>query len=182
MRIGQGYDVHRLVEGRKLIIGGVDIPYEKGLLGHSDADVLLHAVMDALLGAAALGDIGQHFPDSDERYKGISSMELLKEVGKILQENGYMIENIDSTVIAQRPKLLPYRPQMAENIAAVLGIEKDHVSVKATTEEGLGFTGTGEGISAQAIALLSSVADYAPEDRVGIISGGCGGCPGCRQQ
>lgn len=182
MRIGQGYDVHRLVEGRKLIIGGVDIPYEKGLLGHSDADVLLHAVMDALLGAAALGDIGQHFPNSDERYKGISSIALLKEVGKILQENGYMIENIDSTVIAQRPKLLPYRPQMAENIAAALGIEKEQVSVKATTEEGLGFTGTGEGISAQAIALLSSVADYAPEDRVGIISGGCGGCPGCRQQ
>lgn len=182
MRIGQGYDVHRLVEGRKLIIGGVDIPYEKGLLGHSDADVLLHAVMDALLGAAALGDIGQHFPDSDERYKGISSIALLKEVGKILQENGYMIENIDSTVIAQRPKLLPYRPQMAENIAAALGIEKEQVSVKATTEEGLGFTGTGEGIFAQAIALLSSVADYAPEDRVGIISGGCGGCPGCRQQ
>ena len=182
MRIGQGYDVHRLVEGRKLIIGGVDIPYEKGLLGHSDADVLLHAVMDALLGAAALGDIGQHFPDSDERYKGISSIALLKKVGKILQENGYMIENIDSTVIAQRPKLLPYRPQMAENIAAALGIEKEQVSVKATTEEGLGFTGTGEGISAQAIALLSSVADYAPEDRVGIISGGCGGCPGCRQQ
>ena len=181
MRIGQGYDVHRLVEGRRLIIGGVDIPYEKGLLGHSDADVLLHAVMDALLGAAALGDIGQHFPDSDERYKGISSIALLKEVGKILQENGYMIENIDSTVIAQRPKLLPYRPQMAENIAAALGIEKEQVSVKATTEEGLGFTGTGEGISAQAIALLSSVADYAPEDRVGIISGGCGGCPGCRQ-
>ena len=182
MRIGQGYDVHRLVEGRKLIIGGVDIPYEKGLLGHSDADVLLHAVMDALLGAAALGDIGQHFPDSDERYKGISSIALLKEVGKILQANGYMIENIDSTVIAQRPKLLPYRPQMAENIAAALGIEKEQVSVKATTEEGLGFTGTGEGISAQAIALLSSVADYTPEDRVGIISGGCGGCPGCRQQ
>ena len=182
MRIGQGYDVHRLVEGRRLIIGGVDIPYEKGLLGHSDADVLLHAVMDALLGAAALGDIGQHFPDSDERYKGISSIALLKKVGKILQENGYMIENIDSTVIAQRPKLLPYRPQMAENIAAALGNEKEQVSVKATTEEGLGFTGTGEGISAQAIALLSSVADYAPEDRVGIISGGCGGCPGCRQQ
>lgn len=182
MRIGQGYDVHRLVEGRKLILGGVEIPYEKGLLGHSDADVLLHAVMDALLGAAALGDIGQHFPDSDERYKGISSVELLKEVGKILQENGYLIENIDSTVIAQRPKLLPYRPQMAKNIADALGIEPDQVSVKATTEEGLGFTGTGEGISAQAIALLSSVADYAPEDRVGVISGGCGGCPGCKQQ
>lgn len=182
MRIGQGYDVHRLVEGRKLILGGVEIPYEKGLLGHSDADVLLHAVMDALLGAAALGDIGQHFPDSDERYKGISSVELLKEVGKILQENGYLIENIDSTVIAQRPKLLPYRPQMAKNIADALGIEPDQVSVKATTEEGLGFTGTGEGVSAQAIALLSSVADYAPEDRVGVISGGCGGCPGCKQQ
>ena len=182
MRIGQGYDVHRLVEGRKLILGGVEIPYEKGLLGHSDADVLLHAVMDALLGAAALGDIGQHFPDSDERYKGISSVELLKDVGKILQENGYLIENIDSTVIAQRPKLLPYRPQMAKNIADSLVIEPDQVSVKATTEEGLGFTGTGEGISAQAIALLSSVADYAPEDRVGVISGGCGGCPGCKQQ
>ena len=182
MRIGQGYDVHRLVEGRDLIIGGVKIPYEKGLLGHSDADVLLHAVMDALLGAAALGDIGQHFPDSDERYKGISSVELLKDVGKILQENGYLIENIDSTVIAQRPKLLPYRPQMAKNIADALGIEPDQVSVKATTEEGLGFTGAGEGISAQAIALLSSVADYAPEDRVGVISGGCGGCPGCKQQ
>mgnify|MGYP000556778177 FL=1 len=182
MRIGQGYDVHKLVPDRELILGGVTIPYEKGLLGHSDADVLLHAIMDALLGAAALGDIGKHFPDTDPEYKGISSIALLKEVGKILQENGYMIENIDSTVIAQRPKLLPYRPQMAENIAAALGIEKEQVSVKATTEEGLGFTGTGEGISAQAIALLSSVADYAPEDRVGIISGGCGGCPGCRQQ
>ena len=182
MRIGSGYDVHKLAEGRDCIIGGVKIPYEKGLLGHSDADVLLHAIADALLGAAALGDIGKHFPDTDPAYKGISSIALLKEVGKILQENGYMIENIDSTVIAQRPKLLPYRPQMAENIAAALGIEKEQVSVKATTEEGLGFTGTGEGISAQAIALLSSVADYAPEDRVGIISGGCGGCPGCRQQ
>ena len=151
MRIGQGYDVHRLVEGRKLILGGVEIPYEKGLLGHSDADVLLHAVMDALLGAAALGDIGQHFPDSDERYKGISSVELLKEVGKILQENGYLIENIDSTVIAQRPKLLPYRPQMAKNIADALGIEPDQVSVKATTEEGLGFTGERLGIKAVAV-------------------------------
>ena len=182
IRIGQAVDIHQLVEGRKLILGGVEIEHSKGLLGHSDADVLLHAVMDALLGAAALGDIGQHFPDSDERYKGISSVELLKEVGKILQENGYLIENIDSTVIAQRPKLLPYRPQMAKNIADALGIEPDQVSVKATTEEGLGFTGAGEGISAQAIALLSSVADYAPEDRVGVISGGCGGCPGCKQQ
>ena len=157
LRIGHGYDVHRLTEGRALILGGVTIPYEKGLLGHSDADVLLHAVMDALLGAAALGDIGQHFPDSDERYKGISSVELLKEVGKILQENGYLIENIDSTVIAQRPKLLPYRPQMAKNIADALGIEPDQVSVKATTEEGLGFTGSGEGIAAHSVCLLRRI-------------------------
>ena len=178
MRIGQGYDVHRLVEGRKLIIGGVDIPYEKGLLGHSDADVLLHAVMDALLGAAALGDIGQHFPDSDERYKGISSIALLKEVGKILQENGYMIENIDSTVIAQRPKLLPYRPQMAENIAAALGIEKEQVSVKATTEEGLGFTGSGEGISSQAVCMLSSIREWSV--MAASSEEGCKNCGGCR--
>lgn len=178
MRIGQGYDVHRLVEGRRLIIGGVDIPYEKGLLGHSDADVLLHAVMDALLGAAALGDIGQHFPDSDERYKGISSIALLKKVGKILQENGYMIENIDSTVIAQRPKLLPYRPQMAENIAAALGIEKEQVSVKATTEEGLGFTGNGEGISSQAICAIEKLTNFSSVD-VAAPVGGCAGCGGC---
>lgn len=178
MRIGQGYDVHRLCEGRRLILGGVDIPYEKGLLGHSDADVLLHAIMDALLGAAALGDIGKHFPDTDEQYKGISSIELLKRVGGILAENGYLIENIDSTIIAQRPKLAPYRPQMAENIAAALGIEAEQVSIKATTEEGLGFTGTGEGIAAQAIALLSSVADYNLEDR--IAGSKCGGCPGCQ--
>ena len=178
MRIGQGYDVHRLVEGRKLIIGGVDIPYEKGLLGHSDADVLLHAVMDALLGAAALGDIGQHFPDSDERYKGISSIARLKEVGKILQENGYMIENIDSTVIAQRPKLLPYRPQMAENIAAALGIEKEQVSVKATTEEGLGFTGCGEGISSQAVCMLSSIREWSV--MAASSEEGCKSCGGCR--
>jgi len=177
MRIGQGYDVHRLVEGRKLILGGVEIPYEKGLLGHSDADVLLHAVMDALLGAAALGDIGQHFPDTDEKYKGISSLELLRQVGEILAENGFMIENIDSTIIAQRPKLLSYRPKMAENIAKVLGLSTDQVSVKATTEEGLGFTGTGEGISAQAVCLLSTVADYNLEDRM--ANEGCGGCPGC---
>ena len=144
MRVGMGYDVHRLVEGRKLILGGVEIPYEKGLLGHSDADVLLHAVMDALLGAAALGDIGQHFPDSDERYKGISSVELLKEVGKILQENGYLIENIDSTVIAQRPKLLPYRPQMAKNIADALGIEPDQVSVRRRRRKVLDLPGPGK--------------------------------------
>ena len=180
MRIGQGYDVHRLVEGRKLILGGVEIPYEKGLLGHSDADVLLHAVMDALLGAAALGDIGQHFPDSDERYKGISSVELLKEVGKILQENGYLIENIDSTVIAQRPKLLPYRPQMAKNIADALGIEPDQVSVKATTEEGLGFTGSGEGISSQAITLLTEVENYCYDSEMMTQAAACGGCGGCQ--
>lgn len=160
MRIGQGYDVHRLTEDRKLILGGVEIPYERGLLGHSDADVLVHAVMDALLGAAALGDIGQHFPDTDPRYKGISSIVLLNEVGKLLAENGYVVGNIDATIIAQKPKLAAYRPQMAENMAAALGIKPGQVSVKATTEEGLGFTGCGEGISAQAIALLTEVVDY----------------------
>ena len=159
MRIGQGYDVHKLVEGRKLILGGVEIPYEKGLLGHSDADVLVHAVMDALLGAAALGDIGQHFPDTDPRYEGISSIELLKKVGELLEEKGYVVENIDATIIAQRPKLLNYRPKMAENIAQALHLDVSRVSVKATTEEGLGFTGTGEGISSQAITLLTEVAD-----------------------
>ena len=172
MRIGQGYDVHRLSEGRRLIIGGVDIPYEKGLLGHSDADVLLHAVMDALLGAAALGDIGRHFPDTDEKYKGISSMELLRHVAALLQENGFLVENIDATVIAQRPKLFPYREQMVTNIASALGIEENQVNIKATTEEGLGFTGAGEGIVAQAV----TVADYSLEDR---LSRGCGGCQGC---
>jgi len=178
MRIGQGYDVHRLTEGRKLILGGVEIPYEKGLLGHSDADVLIHAIMDALLGAAALGDIGQHFPDTDERYKGISSIKLLEHVGGLLAENGFIIENIDSTIIAQRPKLAPYRPQMAENIAKALGIELNQICVKATTEEGLGFTGTGEGISSQAICLLSTVADFNMDDR----SAGCSGCCGCRHE
>ena len=155
MRIGTGYDVHRLTEGRKLVLGGVEIPYEKGLLGHSDADVLLHAIMDALLGAAALGDIGQHFPDTDPAYEGISSIELLKCVGGLLARHGYEVENIDSIVIAQRPKLLPYRQQMRENIAASLGIEVGRVSVKATTEEGMGFTGRGEGIAAQAAVLLT---------------------------
>lgn len=140
MRIGNGYDVHRLVENRKLILGGVEIPYEKGLLGHSDADVLLHAVMDALLGAAALGDIGKHFPDNDPAYEGADSMKLLEEVGKLLQEKAYFIENIDATVIAQRPKLASYIPQMKKNIANVLGIQEGQVNVKATTEEGLGFT------------------------------------------
>lgn len=154
MRIGQGYDVHRLVEGRELILGGVTIPYEKGLLGHSDADVLIHAVMDALLGAAALGDIGQHFPDTDPRYEGISSVRLLEEVGKLLEENGYVIENIDATVIAQRPKLAPYREEMRANMAAALRIAPGQVGVKATTEEGLGFTGEGLGIAAHGIALI----------------------------
>lgn len=177
MRIGQGYDVHRLVEGRDLILGGVTIPYEKGLLGHSDADVLVHAVMDALLGAAALGDIGQHFPDTDPAYKGISSIALLRKVGELLEERGFVIENIDATIIAQRPKLLSYRPQMAENIADALHLPTERVSVKATTEEGLGFTGSGEGISSQAITLLTDMADHCPDDRM--QSRDCGGCPGC---
>ena len=183
MRIGQGYDVHKLVEGRDLILGGVTVPYEKGLLGHSDADVLVHAVMDALLGAAALGDIGQHFPDTDPKYKGISSIALLKEVGALLEKEGYIIENIDATIIAQRPKLATYRPQMAKNIAEALHLEVNQVSVKATTEEGLGFTGSGEGISSQAITLLSHMRDFAADDRMvyrdDAYSGGCGGCPGC---
>jgi 2-C-methyl-D-erythritol 2,4-cyclodiphosphate synthase len=154
MRIGMGYDVHKLVEGRKLIIGGVEIPHEKGLLGHSDADVLLHAVMDSLLGAAALGDIGKHFPDTDERYKGISSILLLKEVGKLVKEKNFEIENIDSTIIAQKPKMAPHITSMVKNIAEALEVSVDKVNVKATTEEGLGFTGRGEGISSQSICLL----------------------------
>lgn len=159
MRIGQGYDVHRLVEERELILGGVKIPYEKGLLGHSDADVLVHAVMDALLGAAALGDIGQYFPDTDPEYEGISSIALLREVGKILEKHGYVVENIDATIIAQRPKLAQYRSRMAGNIAQALFLEENRVSVKATTEEGLGFTGSGQGIAAQAIALITRTAN-----------------------
>ena len=149
-----GYDVHRLVEDRKLVLGGVEIPYEKGLLGHSDADVLLHAVMDALLGAAALGDIGKHFPDSDPAYKGISSIVLLKHVGELLQTKGWKIGNIDATVIAQRPKLAPYIMNMRENIAEALYIEIDQINVKATTEEGLGFTGEGLGMEANAICIV----------------------------
>lgn len=186
MRVGMGYDVHRLVEGRDLILGGVQIPYEKGLLGHSDADVLLHAIMDALLGAAALGDIGKHFPDSDEAYKGISSIRLLEKVGELLEEHFYFIGNIDATVIAQRPKLAPYREEMRENVAKALGISVNQVSIKATTEEGLGFTGTGEGISAQAIALLESVGNisygYDPmeQENAGCPGrAGCAGCTGC---
>lgn len=176
MRVGMGYDVHRLVEDRKLIIGGVEIPYEKGLLGHSDADVLLHAIMDALLGAAALGDIGKHFPDNDDRYKGISSLELLRQVGKLLDEKNYVIENIDATVIAQKPKMRPYIDEMRKNIADTLKLDIDRVNVKATTEEGLGFTGKKEGISAQAICCISKALDLMPDDR---IAGGCSGCPGC---
>ena len=154
MRIGHGYDVHRLVEDRKLIIGGVEIPYEKGLLGHSDADVLTHAVMDALLGAAALGDIGKHFPDTDERFKGADSIELMKHVAFLLDEKGYRTENIDCTIIAQRPKLAPYIPLMKERLAQAAGIEADRVNVKATTEEKLGFTGEGLGISAHAVCTI----------------------------
>lgn len=154
MRIGMGYDVHKLTEGRDLILGGVNIPWEKGLLGHSDADVLIHAVMDALLGAAALGDIGKHFPDTDPAYKGISSILLLKHVGKFLKENGYEIGNIDATIIAQKPKMAPHIPTMRQNMADALGIDVSQMNVKATTEEGLGFTGKGEGISSQAICLL----------------------------
>ena len=154
MRIGQGYDVHRLTAGRRLILGGVEIPFEKGLLGHSDADVLLHALCDALLGGAALGDIGKHFPDSDPAYAGVSSLFLLKETARLLREAGYTVGNVDSTVIAQKPKLAPFLPEMRENIARVLGIPVENVSVKATTEEGLGFTGSGEGIAASAVALL----------------------------
>ena len=174
MRIGMGYDVHRLVEDRDLIIGGVSIPYEKGLLGHSDADVLLHAIMDALLGAAALGDIGKHFPDTDPAYKGISSLVLLKKVGELLAAKGFLIENIDSTIIAQAPKMRPHIDTMRENIAKALELDVEYVNVKATTEEGLGFTGTGEGISAQAICMLTSPFDLS----AGQIAGGCAGCPG----
>ena len=154
MRVGHGYDVHRLVEGRKLILGGVEIPWEKGLLGHSDADVLLHALMDAILGAAALGDIGQHFPDSDERYAGADSLQLLAEVSRLLTEAGYRLVNADCTILAQRPKLMPHVSAMRANIARVLGVEPDAVSVKATTEEGLGFTGDGSGIAAHAVVLI----------------------------
>ena len=157
MRIGHGYDVHRLVEGRKLILGGVEISYHKGLLGHSDADVLLHAISDSLLGAAALGDIGKHFPDSDEKYKGADSLVLLSEVAKILSQNGYCVVNVDATVLAEAPKLAPHILAMRENIARALGTDIDTVSVKATTEEGLGFTGAKEGIAAHAVCLIDKI-------------------------
>lgn len=177
MRIGMGYDVHRLAENRKMIIGGVEIPYEKGLLGHSDADVLLHAIMDALLGAAALGDIGKHFPDTDPAYEGISSMKLLEKVGQLLEDNRYVIENIDATIIAQKPKMRPYIDTMRENIAGALGIELFQVNVKATTEEGLGYTGAMEGISSQAICMLQRPAERYEQQAAYGDCGGCGGCP-----
>ena len=155
MRVGMGYDVHKLVPERKLILGGVQVPYELGLLGHSDADVLVHAIMDALLGAAALGDIGKHFPDTDERFKGISSLKLLEHVLLLLKDKYYIIENIDATIVAQRPKMAQYIEQMRENISKTLKIEKDCVNIKATTTEGLGFTGSGEGIAAYAVASIA---------------------------
>ncbi len=177
MRIGMGYDVHRLVPDRKLILGGVDIPYEKGLLGHSDADVLVHAIMDALLGAAGLGDIGRHFPDTDDRYKGADSMVLLGEVKKLLDKEMLFISNIDATVIAQQPKLAPYIDTMRESIAGVLGIPVNAVNVKATTEEKLGFTGEGLGISSQAVCLLETVDTFSYQ--VNTVSRACAGCSGC---
>lgn len=177
MRVGMGYDVHRLVEDRDLIIGGVKIPYVKGLLGHSDADVLLHAIMDALLGAAALGDIGKHFPDTDPKYKGADSLFLLKTVGEMLSEKCFMIENIDATIIAQAPKMRPYIDTMRENIANALEIDISQVNVKATTEEGLGFTGTGEGISSQAVCMISSF--FEKGATVYDSEAKCAGCAGC---
>ena len=181
MRVGLGYDVHKLVEGRNLIIGGVNIPYEKGLLGHSDADVLLHAISDALLGAAALGDIGKHFPDTDPKYKGADSLKLLEHVGKLLEDNLYIIENIDATIIAQRPKMAPHIQTMRENIARVLGLEVDQVNIKATTEEGLGFTGTGEGISSQAICAIEKITNLSAY-KVGDSEMRCANCSGCRKE
>jgi 2-C-methyl-D-erythritol 2,4-cyclodiphosphate synthase len=188
MRIGTGYDVHRLVEGRKLIMGGVDIPYEKGLLGHSDADVLSHAIMDALLGAAALGDIGKFFPDTDPRYKGADSLMLMREVGRILEEHHYLIGNVDATILAQAPKMRPHIDTMRQKIADALQIDISQVSVKATTEEHLGFTGRGEGISAQAVALITSPRDLIAREvgpgadpDAAAMPGGCSACP-MRQQ
>lgn len=181
MRVGMGYDVHKLVEGRDLIMGGVKIDYEKGLLGHSDADVLLHAISDALLGAAALGDIGKHFPDTDPKYKGADSLKLLERVVALLEENSFLVGNVDATIIAQRPKMAPYIPLMRENIAKALKVPVSRVNVKATTEEGLGFTGAGDGISAQAICLLETVANYAYDDEI-MQQRGCGSCGGCVRQ
>ncbi|MBQ8278662.1 MAG: 2-C-methyl-D-erythritol 2,4-cyclodiphosphate synthase [Roseburia sp.] len=175
MRVGLGYDVHKLVEGRDLIIGGVTIPHTLGLLGHSDADVLLHAIMDAVLGAAGLGDIGKHFPDTDPAYKGISSIKLMEHVAALIEEKGYVVENIDATIIAQKPKMRPHIPQMEENIAKAMNISVDQINVKATTEEGLGFTGTEQGISSQAICCLTTI--YENSVAVADSAGGCAGCP-----
>lgn len=180
MRVGIGYDVHRLVEGRKLILGGVEIPHTLGLLGHSDADVLLHAIMDALLGAAALGDIGQHFPDTDPAYEGADSLRLLAHVGDLLSQEGYAIENIDATVIAQKPKIAPHITKMREHIADTLHLELSQVNVKATTEERLGFTGREEGISAQAICALTGLFDASSP--VATSDRGCENCSGCHRQ
>ena len=188
MRVGMGYDVHKLVEGRRLILGGVEIPYEKGLLGHSDADVLVHAIMDALLGAAALGDIGKHFPDTDPSYKGISSVKLLVHVAGLLKENDYAIGNIDATIIAQKPKMAPHIPTMRENIAEALGIKISQLNIKATTEEGLGFTGQGQGISSQAICLLETIDNFdyrssrVVDDTVENAANPCMGCMGCAKR
>ena len=182
MRIGMGYDVHKLVEGRDLIIGGVKIPYEKGLLGHSDADVLLHAISDALLGAAALGDIGKHFPDTDPKYKGADSLVLLQEVGKLIENECYIIENIDATIIAQAPKMRPHIDTMRQNISDALCMDISQVNVKATTEEGLGFTGSGEGISSQAICLLNSPREFATMDVSEMSASKCDGCGGCAKK
>lgn len=179
MRVGIGYDVHKLIEGRDLILGGVNVPYEKGLLGHSDADVIVHAIMDAILGAAALGDIGTHFPDTDPAYKGASSIELLKHTAKLIEDKMYIVENIDATIVAQKPKLQSYIPQMKENVANALKISTGSINIKATTEEGLGFTGSGEGISAQAICALNTVADYRYDDQESERFPACGGCSGC---
>lgn len=180
MRVGMGYDVHKLTPDRKLVLGGVHIPYEKGLLGHSDADVLIHAIMDALLGAAALGDIGLHFPDTDTKYKGVSSMELLKEVEHLLDNKAYIIENVDATIIAQEPKMRPYIEEMCDNIASALQIKREQVNVKATTEEGLGFTGTGDGIAAQAICSLEKITNYSSYDVMADTQRSCSGCTGCK--
>ena len=179
MRIGTGYDVHKLVGDRELILGGVKIPYEKGLLGHSDADVLLHAIMDALLGAAALGDIGRHFPDTNQSYKGISSIELLIQVKNLLEDKLYIIENIDATIIAQKPKLAEFLPMMVTNIAIALGIEEGCINIKATTEEGLGFTGEGLGIAANAVCLIESMINYQVDVTPGSSESKCNGCSGC---
>ena len=181
MRVGIGYDVHRLAEGRDLIIGGVKIPYEKGLLGHSDADVLLHAIMDALLGAAAMGDIGKHFPDTDPKYEGASSIKLLEHVGELLEQESYQIVNIDATIIAQKPKMAPHIPQMLQNVAQTLEIDESQVNIKATTEEGLGFTGSGEGISSQAICSLLPITAYLDAD-LEMPQNTCGGCAGCPKE